>query len=342
MKALNTYDTLAQREALINELKGNLFEYLVAMNLAQRNALEGQFVRSIPADFHERLRTYEEWLRDNSFEILENLSRLAKSTASFIESHTSKKIEGVLVVGKIFGGNHDDSLKEADILLKDSSSIKPLSLKLCRSGGYVNTKSAGAKSFFKKYFGKSFSDAGLAQKLLNEQLDSQFIELSRELHELAGLGVQDKFGPDWLQAGLPELPGKLNEQMSRVLKNHYHTMIKAFYEVWKKLYQSDQTKFVNDALPLLGFGNSEITQVSCFYKGNYELNYNSLKRSETSQAMLMDAKLMAPKAGLSSFEMHMDSGIFQIRLKPMNKFTVAGLKVNCSLKDIIKPKGNTQ
>lgn len=334
MKELNVYDTLIQKEALINELKGNLFEYLVAKDLANTNQVEGQFSRSIPPEFQERLRGYEEWLREHSEELLVKLPVLAHTTARYVADNLPGKLDGVLVVGKLAGGSHDERVREADLLLKQKDTVLPLSLKLCKENSFVNTKSGGARSFFSKYFGKSFKAAFASQKIINNLLDSSYKELSMELHRIAGLPEQEQFGAEWREAELPELPGQLNEQMSSVLKGHYHEMVLEFYNVWEKLYHFDQKIFLDCMMPLLGFGSTEVTQVSCFYKGDYELSYNSFKSAAPYREKLKDAVLHKPKEGLSSFEVEMDDCSFQLRLKPMNKFTVSGLKVNCSLKQL--------
>ncbi len=332
MKELNVYDTLIQNEALINELKGNLFEFLVGRELASLNKLEGQFLSAIPEDFHERLRGYENWLREHSEELLTQLPVLAKDTAGFLRSKINHKMTGVLVVGKLAGGSHDQRLGEADLLVRTTSELIPISLKLCKEKSFVNTKSAGVRSFFSKYFGHSFPNAKKSQEQLNHRLDKYYIELSRKLHSMAGLNPEPQFGNAWLEAGLPELPGQLDPEMNKVLKDHYHEMILLFYQTWRELLTENKNLFLDSMMPLLGFGLEEVNQLSCFYSGNYNFSYSSYKKRTSYRDALVDAELRGPKSGLSSFEMQMKDCIFQVRLKPMNKFTVSGLKVNCSLK----------
>jgi len=332
MKELNVYDTLIQNEALINELKGNLFEFLVGRELAVTSNLEGQFLSAIPEDFHERLRGYENWLRDNSEELLTQLPSLAKETVGFFRGQVKEELTGVLVVGKLAGGNHDQRLGEADLLVKTNTNLIPISLKLCKEKSFVNTKSAGVRSFISKYFGHSFQSAKKRQEKLNQSLDNHYIELSKKLHLLGGLGPEPRFGEAWFRAGLPELPGQLNPEMNSALKEHYHEMILLFFETWQELLLENKNVFLDSMMPLLGFGLEEINQLSCFYSGKYNFSYGSYKGRDLFRKALNDAELRGPKDGLSSFEMVMNDCIFQVRLKPMNKFTVSGLKVNCSLK----------
>ena len=55
--------------------------------------------------------------------------------------------------------------------------------------------------------------------------------------------------------------------------------------------------------------------------------------SVLSHEFLRDEETISD-CSISSFEMQMEDCTFQVRLKSMNKFTVSGLKVNCSLKQL--------
>jgi hypothetical protein len=332
MKELNVYDTSIQKEALINELKGNLFEFLVGQRLANSYGIEGAYMSSLSPEFKDRLQTYELWLRTNSTDLLEKLPGLARSTADFFKEREDLDIDAILLVGKVLGGSSDQRAKEADLLLKTQTGIKSLSLKLCKEHSFVNTKSAGARSFYPRYFSKNFPSSQGAQNNLNHRLEEDYKELSLALHEMAGLDPEERFGKAWQEAELPLLPGQLNSEMNQRLKGHYYYMIQSFFEVWEKLFKKDKKKFMDSMMPLLGFGDSELIQLSCFYSGDYQMSCLDLKKAQPYRLKLESAELIPPKEGLSSFEMKMDDCSFQVRLKPMNKFTVPGLKVNCSLK----------
>lgn len=334
MRELNTYDTIAQNEALINELKGNLFEFLVGKELSQSKGLEAHYMKAIPPEFLERLHGYEHWLREHSEGLLVSLPALAKETASYLEKSLGAELDGVLVVGKLAGGSHDDRVKEADLLLKSGDQVHPISLKLCKENSFVNTKSAGVRSFFSRYFQNRFPDVRKHQDELNSFLDESYSSMCRTLHKMGGLKEQDLFDGKWVDAGFPELPGQLDKEMNQVLKSHYHEMICRVFELWANLLESNKKAFYECMMPLLGFGLKELGQLSCFYKGDYQLSYNSFKTSAPLLNSLNSSKLIPPKEGLSSFEMQMADCSFQVRLKPMNKFTVSGHKMNCSLKQL--------
>ena len=54
------------------------------------------------------------------------------------------------------------------------------------------------------------------------------------------------------------------------------------------------------------------------------------------QQELKSLKINGLKKGLSSFDVCLESLTLQIRVKPMNVFTVPGMKVNCSVKKVMK------
>ena len=57
---------------------------------------------------------------------------------------------------------------------------------------------------------------------------------------------------------------------------------------------------------------------------------------EILQQELETLKINELKRGLSSFEIDFESLTLQIRVKPMNIFTVPAMKVNCSVKKAMK------
>ena len=75
-------DTLAQKEALLNELKGNLFEYLVGSFMARNLKIERQFIESFGGEIRSQLTNYETWIRNYEPELLKQLPVLARTMAN--------------------------------------------------------------------------------------------------------------------------------------------------------------------------------------------------------------------------------------------------------------------
>ena len=111
------YEDTSQNEALINEFKGNLFEYLVASHLAKSFQIESRFITSFGGAIKEQLSAYESWLRKNDPVLTQKLPILAKQTALELQSSLPKEIDNVIVMGKSAGGSHNDSYKEADLVI---------------------------------------------------------------------------------------------------------------------------------------------------------------------------------------------------------------------------------
>jgi len=337
-----SYSTSAQKEALINELKGNLFEYLVGRRIAAQIDREHQYITSLPSSFESQLKDYERWLLRNDRELVGRLPLLADSTFhSLKESISNLKYDDVFLVGKISGGSHNNVWHEADLLLRHSRGGEeyPISLKLCKANSFVNTKSAGIFSFVEKYF-TSFSDHHRDQEELSSLARQSFWQMGHKLHSLAGLEFSGKFGLDWEEAGYDHLPGHLNEEMHQVLIDYYHQVISLIYQQLKRYWQSDRELFIRSILPLMGMGQKNMIQAYCFHGD--EIKNGITKRYLQKSIMVIDYDSVTEsltkvefgelRSGLSSFEIDLLGATLQIRVKPMNRFTTPGLKINCSLK----------
>src|SRR5690606_5683707 len=125
------------------------------------------------------------------------------------------------------------------------------SLKLCRRGAYVNTKSAGVRSFLSKYF-SGVKNIEMAQARINVVLDESFQSFSEQLHERHGLEAQACFGQLWREASLPELPGELAKEDQALLQEHYARMIALIYESLKQAFENERPVFDHALAALLG------------------------------------------------------------------------------------------
>ena len=331
------FDTASQNEALINEFKGNLFEYLVGAALARSIGAEGEFLRTLSDELALRLRGYEDWLWQNDSQLAEQLPRLAHATSEYILSNLDQKFIKVLVIGKLAGGSHDESFGEADLLLiaQDETPI-PLSLKFCKKGAYVNTKSAGIRSFLSKYF-SDVPNIDMAQQQVNIVLDESFSELAQVLHERHGLEASSNFGSAWKEAGLPLLPGELNQDDQNLLQQHYAKIISLISKTLGHAFEHSRSEFNRSLAAILGLKVHGMIQVTCSHKesktSRYELDHISIVREGERLGQLDQARFYPVAGNLASFNVEFPWGILQIRVKPMNKFTQAALKVNCSVRE---------
>jgi hypothetical protein len=92
MKDWSVLKGSGQNEALVNELKGNLFEYLVGSLLARGLNLEAKFVN----DFNQQnggqsksdLVGYQQWLIEADRNLYLKLPKLAQSAFQYIKTQT--------------------------------------------------------------------------------------------------------------------------------------------------------------------------------------------------------------------------------------------------------------
>lgn len=334
---LQSFSTDVQNAALVNEFKGNLFEFLVASFLARQALLEEDFLLSLPNGFREQLAFYESWMRKNSPAIIKALPSLAEKTAMRLMDELPHPIASVKLIGKIAAASGMDHYAEADLLLKldKQECALPVSLKLCKGNAFVNTKSAGIKTFVSKYF-SSFKQSTSLQQELNQKVDFYFDCMGRSLYDLADLEWNGRFGSEWTNAGYSELPGGLSREMNEILVQYYARTIDECYKLLHSFYSEDKEQFAYCLYPLIGLTNPKQWVVSCFHReiGEKTHQLDSILVENATSFDFSSISLGELKSGISSFEVFFPNQILQIRVKPMNKFTTAGLKVNCSIKSL--------
>lgn len=341
MKKIDQNNQL-QIESLLNECKGNLFEFLVAQSLSKRFKKEDLFLLRLPGDFRERLKFYEETIRKNDVELLRNLPFLAENAATQIAEHPllkDKKDLSFMVIGKMVATNDNELWNETDIVVIEGEDEKGaqeakkyfLSLKLTKDHSYTNTKSAGIKSFLEKYFGIFKEEAPLFQKRLNQEVDESFQMMGHKLYEAVDLEFKGSFGKEWSDH-FTELPGELEPELREIVHHNYSRVAFFLRKFMGEMYEKDALKFYQCLHALCGFGSHDIMQVHCFHQ-NTKLKsvdiktYKELFSGDPAEITLKDLKENA-----GSFDIAFKKFVLQIRVKPMNKFTTAAYKVNCSIK----------
>jgi len=352
LKDWSTLEGAAQREALLNELKGNIFEFLLASLLARSYNHESTFLQHFTSlddgKVHQDFNRYQSYLLEHDQELYLQLPLLAQKACDYLKEKTSFFTNFTPLQTHLLGKwassfSLGNDLKESDLVfINNEQKIKGLSLKLCKSGAFVNTKSGGIRSFIEKYF-SIFSSSHSLQKELNDYLDQSFAQMRSECYQWADLemeaeAIQSKtqFDQRWQERGLPVLPGQLSDELRPLLHGHYQRIILKLYESLGNLWDEDREKFSLCLLPLVGLGSKDISQLTCFHRGvkgeRYLLDHFEFFNRDEFYQSLHHLKWPELKEGISSFELSLGSKTLQIRVKPMNTFIVSGLKVNCSVK----------
>jgi hypothetical protein len=333
------YSNQIQKEAILNECKGNLFEFLVAQGLASRSCVEDHFLLNLPNEFKNKLGSYEELMRTHEPKLLVKLPNLAKKTIKSIWEEIGLDQYNFTqwkVIGKMMATNDNEFWNETDIVgtYKNDEGVEKhlsLSLKLTKDHSYTNTKSAGVKSFLTKYF-STYGDAVIEfQKELNNEVDESYLMMGHRLYSLIDRDFHGSFNSEWSDF-YTELPGELPSEMRIIVHENYHRVASKLSNILNQLKQIDRHLFFDSLAALCGFGHSEIIQVSCFHH-EYELKEVTIKNfddffSKTNK----ECELLPIKDLASSVEIIMGLVSLQVRVKPMNKFTTIAYKINCSIK----------
>jgi hypothetical protein len=291
----------------------------------------------IPGEYLQRLMQYEEWLQERDSYLFGQMPVLAQYCFEALIPSLPFRPSAIEILGKKSATLGDRQWEEADLLLKgaEASDIFPLSLKLCRNGAFVNTKSGGIKSFLSKYF-FGFVEVEEMQAKLNRLVTREFERMRVALHQHAGL-ADDANWSNWLAAGKSELPGQLADSEREIVHQFYSTTNDFLQSSLRQLYEENEDLFVTSLLPLLGAGHPKLFQLILLYENSKEKKYQPCSAILLSNADLLkeigDIQFVNQKDnGLSSFELRLLSRELQIRCKPMNKFTTPALKINCSVK----------
>jgi hypothetical protein len=317
-----------KKEALFNEVKGSLFEYLVALEIAKAAKEELLFQTSLDRNYLTVLSQQDRMIRQFYPEMLPFLNQVSKTTARQVIEFLKEVPTAPKVVGKFSNSSLSEELNEADMLLSLKARNLPVSLKLNKKNAYVNTKSGGIKSFFSQYF--PFVDSRVQQKF-NQFVDMEFNRMALDLHALYDLEYTGDFS-QWVKSGFSELPGELDQDSRSILKSYYARIAQEMHHILRGAFNLDKNKFISSLPPLLGFGNEDILQVICFHEfPTSDSPQIEIHRFHDIQEQL-DQAVIREFSQISSVELDIGAWSLQIRVKPMNKFTTTAIKINCSVK----------
>lgn len=317
-----------QKEALFNEVKGSLFEYLVAKEISKSIGDELGFQNLIDPNYLNVLGQQDRMVRQFYPEMASFLFDAAKKTGNQLMAFFKDKPISSKVVGKFSNSSLKDELHEADIIIEFKSHFVPLSLKLNKKNSYVNTKSGGIKSFFETYFPFIHQDE---QRGFNIFVDTEFNRMAFELHALHDMEYSGSFN-QWVSRGYSELPGELDQSSRNILKSYYSRIAQRMHDILASAFLSSFEGIKKALPPLMGFSSKDILQVIYFHdfpsSNGQQIETHSY---ENILNELSDFRLL-PFNDTSSVEFQMGNCSLQIRVKPMNKFTTTAIKINCSVK----------
>ncbi len=320
--------THKHREALLNEIKGSLFEYLFARELAASHGGEAAFIRALPPQYLTVLAQQDRMVRELHPTLARLLPIWARATAgAFGLRFPAARHSGVALTGQLVHTPAD--LREADLLLEGMPPTT-VSLKLNKRAAAVNTKSGGVKSFLTEYF--PGAAAAKLQAHFNVSVDARFAALHAELHQAAGLPVTLGW-EEWARHH-SELPGELAPELRAILHRFYAELAGELGAALRALGDGDPEGFAAGLLRVVGFGRADLVQVVCFHDidgANPETV--DVRVHTASEARTHLAALAWEEAREVSYvALALGEWRLQVRIKPMNKFTTTAIKVNCAVR----------
>ena len=316
------------KEALFNEIKGSLFEFLVARKLASLNQEELVFLKTIDQNYLKVLGQQDQLVRQFYPEMLPFLNSSAELTVKNLINYLNELPRAPILKGKFSQSAMAFDFTEADLIIETTHGPRPLSMKLNKMNSFVNTKSGGIKSFYVTYF--PFLSPTL-QDEFNQFVDMEFERMAVELHALNDWHYPGNFSL-WIRSGKSELPGELNEVERDCLKRYYARIAQRMHQILSLAQSQDHEAFARSLAPLLGFSHPELLQVICFhlFKTQGESKIEIISFDDVKSYLI--ASHIMDFNETSSVEIVMGPIELQIRVKPMNKFTTTAIKINCSVK----------
>jgi hypothetical protein len=323
----------ARHQALLSEYKGNLFEFLVGVSLSKKTNLEIQFLKNLSDEFKKMLQIQESFIREFYPDLLLDLPVLADELSdSLISKLKLDKVLDIVIVGKVALAAQNKSFAEADIILKTEEKLYPISIKLSKSHAYVNTKSAGLKSFLTKYFYScDIEQIEQRQESFNNRIDVIINEFGNELCSFHDIEYDGTFS-EWVMQGRTSLSGELGDEERVIYKKMLYKINCEIYNAISELQTSGS--FKQSLLPLIGFGDQHVIQATAYYKNtkNRYIHYRSLVEDISKIDAEEEVSLGELKSTAANFDIYFSERILQIRIKAMNKFTSKSFKLNCSVK----------
>lgn len=325
-------------QALLNEVRGNLFEYLLAYEISKSWGAEGEFFHNQSPKITQQLGAYQDFLLRHSPSLLGKLQSLARACFPFLQRVLAPRISGlerVKVVGKLAGPWDAKRIGEADILLFCSGGKEVgVGVKMATDGSFINTKSGGAKSFLAKYF-SPFPQALSLQKGLIGLIEWSYQEMLAQISQELGL-ANSLLTPEELKGHLDSpLPGDQGPEVRAIINAHYGRVATKIFESFSLLRKEDERLWRQCLWPLFGLGQKKGVSFYVLYRGDYQLSRAWALDEGLVAGQLEQAHLGGPPEGKSHFMVQAPGISLQIRVKPMGSFLAKSYKMNCS----VKPKG---
>ena len=309
------------KSAFLNEIRGRLLELSCGSELAKGIGLLNAFYDGLGQEKIKELQQYQDFLRQEDLGSYRFICEAGRLFSSSFGQDQSTSIRSVCMVGQSAISAND----ETDLMIKGREEDQLISIKLIKNNAYINTKSAGIKSIFSKYF-----DDFNFQKQLNQSVDIFFEQMKINFFNHYGFEERGlSFAELLKEEGLSDRPGDLEGEVKGFVLDFYKKCIDEIRKNFINLYEKKKSSFIEMLAPLSGFSSKEIIKYIFFHDPDYlalEMEVHDITSLKTDEIQISEVK------GHTSFLISMKKLDLQIRVKPMNSFLSPSLKVNCSVK----------
>lgn len=308
--------------AFLNEIRGRLLEFSCALNLAQSTGQQAIFFRELGEVTIAEIQQYENYLRINDHKSYQYIQQAGFIFSNYYRENNKQQFEKILLTGKLVDKSN---FKEADIVVVSDSCHDLVSIKLIKSNSFINSKSAGIKSIFSKYFNNS-----ALQDELNKNIDLYFNQFKLSFFEHFDRCEQEiTFSELLKEYNLSDRPGQLPKDLRNLLFQFYRKCIEEVHHVFSWQFQHQLKQFHESLKPLLGFGQATMKVYTFVHDANFSTPRMTVHDAAVTDTQKID---ISDVTGNTSFFVKLDQLILQIRVKPMNSFLAPSMKVNCSVK----------
>ena len=309
------------KNSFLNEIRGRLLEFSCAKAFASFYNVEFEFLESLDLNFISELQQYQDYLKQNDQRSYRYIENAGKELIKKIELDKTSNIKKILMTGQ---WQINEQFKEADIVVQGETE-ELYSIKLIKKNSYINSKSAGIKSLFEKYFGEVE-----VQRRLNQNVELYFENFRIDFYSHFDCPLDEVNFLDLIKKyKISDRPGELPSELSQILFDFYKKCIDDLHHHFSSLLKKDKEVFLQNIYPLVGFGNKDLKVLTFFHCQNFQtldLSVHDWSILKTSNVKIL------PVSGNTSFLIELDHLSLQVRVKPMNSYLAPSMKVNCSVK----------
>lgn len=309
------------RKSFLNEIRGRLLEFSCAKGLACFYKIEHEFFALLSSSEISELQQYQNYLIQYDQSFYQYIESAGNEFIKKINPAKDKSVKSVILTGQL---QNQNKFKEADIVAIGEVNFL-YSIKLIKENSFINSKSAGIKSIFGKYFNENE-----LQLTLNKNIELYFDQFKLHFFNFFDVHVDELSFVELLKKfNITDRPGQLPQELSVILFDFYRKCVSDIHQHFVQLLNQNKIKFLENIKPLIGFGRDDLNVVTFYHCADF-----SKVRLDIHDKSVMSTKnvQISELSGHTAFLIELDHLILQIRVKPMNSFLAPSLKVNCSVK----------